>query len=97
MSFFFLKEYFSLYWVIFASYLWYILHVTSDNYVIKEVNSERKTSLDIDYNLSLSRYNNKTYRIDDIDWDSNPQSSFNQHDGTPITINAYFKKVSSEI
>ncbi len=49
-------------------------------------------------NLPLSfRYNNRTYRIDDIDWDSNPQKTFNQHDGTPISFSDYFKKVSSEI
>lgn len=39
-----------------------------------------------------SRYNNKTYRIDDIDWFQNPQSTFNKG-GTQVSYIDYYKKV----
>lgn len=41
----------------------------------------------------LFRYNNNTYRIDDIDWDSTPNKTFELRDGTSISIAAYLKKV----
>ena len=43
---------------------------------------------------SLVRYNNKTYRIDDIDWESTPQSTFKLFSGQEITFMDYYKKVS---
>lgn len=43
--------------------------------------------------IVLTRYNNKTYRIDDIDWDKNPNSTFLQRDGTEITFKDYYTKV----
>ena len=47
--------------------------------------------------LSLVRYNNKTYRIDDIDWQSNPQGTFKLHSGEEITYMDYYKKVSLQV
>ncbi|XP_047447719.1 piwi-like protein 1 [Mugil cephalus] len=38
----------------------------------------------------LTKYNNKTYRIDDIAWDHNPNNTFNRGD-TEISFMAYFK------
>ncbi|KAH0547230.1 piwi-like protein Ago3 [Cotesia glomerata] len=38
----------------------------------------------------LTRYNNATYRVDDILWDKNPTLQFD-YKGTPTTIAAYFK------
>lgn len=43
--------------------------------------------------IILTGYNNKTYRIDDIDWKSTPTSSFQRKDGTSITYAQYFKEV----
>ena len=40
------------------------------------------------------RYNNKTYRIDDIDWEGTPQSTFKQRSGEEITFIDYYKKVN---
>lgn len=40
----------------------------------------------------LTRYNNKPYRIDDISFDSNPESTFTKADGSEITYIEYFKK-----
>lgn len=42
--------------------------------------------------IVLTKYNNKTYRIDDIDWDMNPLSTFPKRDGTEISIRDYYKK-----
>ena len=42
---------------------------------------------------SSCRYNNKTYRIDDIAWDKNPQSTFLDHKGNAICFIDYYKWV----
>ncbi|XP_051887860.1 piwi-like protein 1 [Pristis pectinata] len=42
--------------------------------------------------IVLTRYNNKTYRIDDIDWVQNPRSTFKKADGTQISYIDYYKK-----
>ncbi|XP_077164516.1 piwi-like protein 1 [Paroedura picta] len=42
--------------------------------------------------IVLTRYNNKTYRVDDIDWDSNPQNVFKKSDGSEISFVDYYKK-----
>ena len=41
--------------------------------------------------IVLTRYNNKTYRIDDIDWDKNPTHTFETREG-PITYLDYYQK-----
>lgn len=40
----------------------------------------------------LTRYNNKTYRIDDIDFKTKPSDTFESR-GQPITFIDYFKQV----
>ena len=42
-------------------------------------------------NVVLTRYNNKTYRIDDIMWEENPMSEFEYHNGQKTTYYAYYK------
>jgi len=40
-------------------------------------------------------YNNKTYRIDDIDWNRSPNSTFTKSsDKTEITFSDYYKQVT---
>nr|AZG02837.1 RNA-binding protein PiwiB [Platynereis dumerilii] len=39
----------------------------------------------------LTRYNNKTYRIDDIDWSQTPASTFSKDDKTQISYMEYYK------
>ena len=39
----------------------------------------------------LTRYNNRTYRIDDIAWDKNPQSTFIDHTGKALTFIEYYR------
>lgn len=40
------------------------------------------------------RYNNKTYRIDDIDFEKNPMTKFKTRSGTEMTFVDYYKNVS---
>ncbi|XP_015904269.2 piwi-like protein Ago3 [Parasteatoda tepidariorum] len=40
----------------------------------------------------LTRYNNKTYRIDDVSWDMNPLSTFVSHNGAEISFMDYYKR-----
>ncbi|XP_057604599.1 piwi-like protein 4 isoform X1 [Hippopotamus amphibius kiboko] len=42
--------------------------------------------------IVLTRYNNKTYRIDDIDWSVKPTHTFKKRDGTEITYVDYYKQ-----
>lgn len=39
------------------------------------------------------RYNNKTYRIDDIEWSIKPTDTFQKRDGTQISYEDYYKQV----
>lgn len=38
----------------------------------------------------LTKYNNKTYRIDDIKWDLNPQTTFDKR-GTQVSLIDYYQ------
>ncbi|XP_045413056.1 piwi-like protein 4 [Lemur catta] len=42
--------------------------------------------------IVLTRYNNKTYRIDDIDWSVRPTHTFQKRNGTEITYVDYYKQ-----
>nr|BAJ07610.1 piwi [Ephydatia fluviatilis] len=42
--------------------------------------------------IVLTRYNNKTYRVDDIDWSKTPQDTFNTSTGEKISFIEYYKK-----
>ncbi|KAB0805015.1 hypothetical protein PPYR_01985 [Photinus pyralis] len=39
----------------------------------------------------LTEYNNRTYHIDDVDFNTSPSSTFNKRDGTSISFVQYFK------
>ncbi|XP_067399837.1 piwi-like protein 2 isoform X2 [Emydura macquarii macquarii] len=43
-------------------------------------------------NIVITRYNNHTYRIDDIDWNKTPKDSFTMADGKEITFTDYYSK-----
>ncbi|XP_044863624.1 piwi-like protein 2 isoform X2 [Mauremys mutica] len=43
-------------------------------------------------NIIITRYNNHTYRIDDIDWNKTPKDSFTMSDGKEITFIDYYSK-----
>ncbi|XP_025076463.1 piwi-like protein 1 [Pomacea canaliculata] len=40
--------------------------------------------------IVLTRYNNKTYRIDDIEWDKNPSDTFETSSGKSVTFQEYY-------
>ncbi|XP_048752927.1 piwi-like protein 1 isoform X2 [Ostrea edulis] len=42
--------------------------------------------------IVLTRYNNKTYRVDDFDWDKRPDFSFKLRNDVSITLAEYYKK-----
>lgn len=44
--------------------------------------------------LLCCRYNNKTYRVDDFDWDKRPDFSFKLRNDVSITLAEYYKKVN---
>ncbi|XP_010162141.2 piwi-like protein 2, partial [Antrostomus carolinensis] len=43
-------------------------------------------------NVVITRYNHRTYRIDDIDWDKTPRNSFTLASGEEITFMDYYSK-----
>ena len=42
--------------------------------------------------IVLTRYNNKSYRVDDIDWEMSPNSTFVDHSGQEKSFVDYYKK-----
>nr|BCS90542.1 piwi protein [Cladonema pacificum] len=40
--------------------------------------------------IVLTRYNNKTYRVDDIAWDMHPTNTFEKADGSKISFEQYY-------
>ena len=44
--------------------------------------------------MCFCRYNNKTYRIDDIDFSKNPMTKFMGRNGEEMTFVEYYKKVT---
>ncbi|KAM6318273.1 piwi-like protein 1 [Podargus strigoides] len=47
--------------------------------------------------IILTKYNNRTYRVDDIDWDANPLCTFRKADGSEISYVDYYKKQYNEV
>ncbi|XP_032491291.1 piwi-like protein 2 isoform X1 [Phocoena sinus] len=42
--------------------------------------------------IVITRYNNRTYRVDDVDWNKTPKDSFTMSDGKEITFLEYYSK-----
>jgi len=42
--------------------------------------------------IVMTSYNNKTYRVDDVDFTQKPDSSFTRRDGTEVTYRRYFEE-----
>jgi len=47
--------------------------------------------------IVLTRYNNKTYRIDDIDWDKNPRNTFTTPQGEVSFVDYYRRAYGVEL
>ncbi|XP_049618572.1 piwi-like protein 2 isoform X1 [Syngnathus scovelli] len=43
-------------------------------------------------NIIITRYNNRTYRVDSIEWDKSPKDTFTLMDGTKTTFVDYYSK-----
>ena len=56
-------------------------------------NARREFTSRIIGGVVLTYYNNKTYKIDDVDFQSTPASTFKMKDGTEITYKDYFDRV----
>lgn len=41
--------------------------------------------------IVITRYNNRTYRVDDIEWDKSPNDTFSLMDGTKTTFVDYYR------
>lgn len=52
---------------------------------------KEKVTSEIVGRIVMTQYNNKTYKIDDIDWDSNPESSFGTRRGD-VTFLQYYQQ-----
>lgn len=42
--------------------------------------------------IVMTSYNNKTYRVDDVDFTQKPDSTFQRRDGTQVTYKRYFEE-----
>lgn len=63
-----------------------------DCYQQSKENSKKAFQLGIIGQIVLTDYNNRTYRIDDVDWETTPDSTFQKKDGSHISYRQYFKE-----
>lgn len=54
---------------------------------------EEETKRQLVGNIVLTRYNNKTYRVDDVAFDQNPKCTFTFHTGEQMSYVDYYRKV----
>lgn len=54
-------------------------------------NFKRHIAMEVIGTSVLTCYNNRTYKVDDIDWDSNPQVTFDRK-GEDISLVDYYKQ-----
>ncbi|KAM6166384.1 piwi-like protein 3 [Erethizon dorsatum] len=47
--------------------------------------------------IVFTRYNNKTYRVDAVDWDQSPRDTFKKSDGSEITFAEYYMQQYNQI
>lgn len=47
--------------------------------------------------IVLTTYNDRTYRVDDVEWSVNPLSTFSRSDGTSISYFDYYQQVSESL
>jgi aubergine-like protein len=69
---------------------------------IKDLGRNRKSKNEIRNEISgaivMTRYNNRTYRIDDVDYEQNPRSSFTlKKTGKPISYMEYYGIINQKI
>lgn len=67
-----------------------VLEKLREIYHINPVNFQKQFKDTILGLVVLTRYNNKTYRVDDILWDQNPMTKFETTSGEEITFKDYY-------
>ena len=67
------------------------LELLRDIHRLDPVNFKDSAKRQLIGSVILTRYNNRPYRVDDIDFRSNPQATFRKADGTDIRYVDYFK------
>lgn len=68
----------------------FLLHFRYDFYQKKPQNFQAEVAKALIGCVVLTRYNNKTYRIDDIAWDKNPKDKFVFHSGEEMSYIDYY-------
>ncbi|XP_058807299.1 piwi-like protein Ago3 [Phymastichus coffea] len=63
----------------------------TDMYGKDRANFKRNISMEVIGTSVLTRYNNRTYRVDDIDWEASPMTTF-ERKGVEITLVDYYKQ-----
>lgn len=67
----------------------FVLNFFKKNMLIFLQNAAQRILLDT---IIITRYNNRTYKIDDVDFNSSPSHTFPRRDGTEISYVQYFKE-----
>lgn len=74
-----------------------VLEMLTNIYVSDKENLRQLAITALLGSVVLTRYNNRTYRIDDIDWDSNPKSTFVMNGKDVSYIDYYMSHYNIEI
>lgn len=74
-----------------------VLEMLTNIYVSDKENLRQLAITALLGSVVLTRYNNRTYRIDDIDWDSNPKSTFVMNGKDVSYIEYYMSHYNIEI
>ncbi|XP_074837852.1 piwi-like protein 2 [Carettochelys insculpta] len=69
-----------------------VLDIMNAIYQQSKENFQDECTKQLTGNIVITRYNNHTYRIDDIDWNKTPKDSFTMSDGKEITFIDYYSK-----
>ncbi|XP_040827198.1 piwi-like protein 2 isoform X1 [Ochotona curzoniae] len=69
-----------------------VLDVMHAMYQQNKENFQEECSKLLVGSIVITRYNNRTYRIDDVDWNKTPKDSFTMSDGKEITFLEYYSK-----
>lgn len=66
-----------------------------DLYHSKPQNFQEEATRQLVGTVVVTRYNNRTYRIDDIAWNKNPKSTFTDHTDKSVSFVEYYKLVNN--
>uniref|UniRef100_A0A671ULA5 Piwi-like protein 2 n=1 Tax=Sparus aurata TaxID=8175 RepID=A0A671ULA5_SPAAU len=69
-----------------------VLNVMNMLYQQSKENFQDECTKELIGSIVITRYNNRTYRIDAIEWDKSPKDTFTLMDGTKTTFVEYYSK-----